>query len=490
MLEHALTRRRLVAALALATAGLAACSQTEVREQPDAVSAETAHIKVSDVKGIASTTADPGRATSTTNNPPDANLSPEPFAKPYRSSDLMYASATDFAGSGFGHSLTEQESVSHDYDSVQAQVPYDALQKSRDLGLDADSNRYWIGDGNESLQLAAAATEEADTAKSAECAAFGTDIDADVGEIIRAGCKPTTGQMARLMDNPIGNVAMLFTQFDLYRMENPTNGKSANKGNYMGIAQFPKAVNEDWNLINRIVWNVPSMPLDQDKIDQAADRAARTIGSGEGGAVLPPSLTGAAPIDLFDGRTTGFGDIYYVGLFAPKKPIKLDGGGKLLWGAGFDLSFPTASEDILGTGKWSAGPSALGVYLGPKWKVGALVQQYWSYAGDDDRDDVNMTNIQYLYYYSLNETTSIGAAPNILANWEQDSDNVFTVPIGIGINKTVQMGKVPVRFGLEYHYNVVTPNDVVGSEWDLRFYIIPAAPSALFEWMTKPIFGG
>ena len=55
-------------------------------------------------------------------------------------------------------------------------------------------------------------------------------------------------------------------------MENPVNGKTANKWNYMGIAQFPKAVTEDWNLINRVVWNVPSMPLDQDKIEALKEK--------------------------------------------------------------------------------------------------------------------------------------------------------------------------------------------------------------------------
>jgi hypothetical protein len=41
-----------------------------------------------------------------------------------------------------------------------------------------------------------------------------------------------------------------------------------------------------------------------------------------------------------------------------------------------------------------------------KWKVGALVQQYWDFAGDSDRDSVNMMNLQYFYMYSLDETTS------------------------------------------------------------------------------------
>jgi hypothetical protein len=312
-----------------------------------------------------------------------------------------------------------------------------------------------------------------------QCAAFAADPDADVGEIIRAGCQPSLAQMSALMDNPLGNVAMLFTQFDMYQLKDPESGRTEDKYNYMGIAQFPKGLGENWNLINRIVWNVPSMPLDQGKIDRAA-RAAPFSDILDG--VAPPAGAPAAPIDLVGGRTTGFGDMYYVGLFSPKKPIDCLN-GKCVWGVGFDVMFPTASEEILGTGKWGAGPSALGVYLGPKWKLGALVQQYWDFAGDNDRDNVNLMNLQYFYMYSLNETTSIGAAPNIIGNFEQSSGNKWTLPVGLGINKTINIGKVPVRFGLEAYYSVIKPDDVVGTEWNYRFYMIPAAPSALFSWM-------
>ncbi len=319
---------------------------------------------------------------------------------------------------------------------------------------------------------------EATAPTTAECTAFEQDADADLGEVLKAGCKPTLAQMSALMDNPLGNVAMWINQYDYYNLTNELNGKSGDKHNYMGILQFPKGLNENWNLINRFVYNVPSFPLDQDKIDNAFANFSSTPGGG--GGISPPA--GASPIDIFGGRTTGFGDLYYVGLVAPKKPIKLESGANLLWAAGLDLGFPTASEDILGTGKWLGGPTALGVYMGPKWKLGALVQHYWDFAGDDDRDDVNLTNLQLFYYYSLNETMSIGAGPNIIANWEQDSDNAFTVPVGIGINKTFQFGKIPVRFGAEIYYSVIRP-DTVGTEWGFRFYVIPAVPSALFDWM-------
>jgi len=322
------------------------------------------------------------------------------------------------------------------------------------------------------------ATDEAKSTPSADCSKFSTKPDANIGPIIRAGCKPSLQQMSALMDNPVGNVAMWWNQVDYYHLENPTFDKSDHKTNYMGIVQWPQAITSNWNLINRVVYNVARLPLDDGNVDD--------FGTGPG-AILPPTNFPDAPIDVFGGSTTGLGDSYYVGLFSPKAPTKL-GKGNLVWGLGFDAGFPTASKNVLGSEKYTAGPSALGVYLGPKWKVGALAQHYWSYAGDGDRSDVNMTNLQYFYYYALSPTLNIGAGPNIIANWEQKGDDRFTVPVGIGINTTVNFGKVPVRLGLELYKSVIKPDDVPGSDYSVRFYIIPAIPSALFDWMEKPLF--
>jgi hypothetical protein len=320
------------------------------------------------------------------------------------------------------------------------------------------------------------------------CAAFRADVDADLGEVLKAGCEPTLAQMSALMDNPIGNVAMLFNQYDAYNIKEPDGGLDEFQHNYMLLAQFPKKLTPKWNLINRVVLNYTSVPLDQDDMDDFLpppgfenDTFDYQTLSGVNPSYSAPSFP--LPVEVFEGRTTNLGDSYYVGLFAPNEPIKLDSGAKLLWGLGFDLGFDTAQEDVLGTGKWTAGPSALGVYLGEVFKGGALVQHYWDYAGDGDRDDVNMTNIQAIYYWSISETASIGAGPNIIANWEQDSDNTWTVPVGIGINKTFQFGKLPVRIGLEYYHTVVEPDDIPGSDWSVRFFVIPAVPSALFDWM-------
>jgi hypothetical protein len=138
--------------------------------------------------------------------------------------------------------------------------------------------------------------------------------------------------------------------------------------------------------------------------------------------------------------------------------------------------WPTASKDLFGTEKYSAGPAALGLYMGPKWKFGALGQQWWSYAGDSDREDVSRMNLQYFWFYKLGNLWQIGAAPNITANWEADSDNRWTVPLGIGVNKTVRIGRLPVRFAVELHKTVVQP-DTFGMDWNLRFVVIPVIPN-------------
>ena len=313
---------------------------------------------------------------------------------------------------------------------------------------------------------------------SEQCLRLRGDPDADLGEVMGAGCEPTLAQMSALMDNPLGNVAMWMNQYDSYQVKNDANGAKEIQANYMGILQFPVGISEDWNIINRVIYNVASAPIDQDKLDDLSLPPSGTLPGH-----INPESGAPALVDAASGRTTGFGDMYYVGLFSKKDPVKLSNGAKFVWGVGFDVGVPTATEDVIGTGKWTAGPSLLAVYLGEKWKGGALLTNYWDFAGEDDRDDVRLSNLQYLYYYSLSDTVSIGAGPNIIMDWEQSGSDRFTVPVGLGINKTINIGKVPVRFGIELMYSVHRPDEIPGTEWDLRFYIIPAVPSALFGWM-------
>ena len=129
------------------------------------------------------------------------------------------------------------------------------------------------------------------------------------------------------------------------------------------------------------------------------------------------------------GSEFGLGDINTTLFLSPAKP------GKIIWGAGPVLSFPTASDRVLGTDQWSAGPSVVALTIQGPWVVGALANNLWSYAGDDDREDVNQFLLQYFINYNLPDGWYISSAPIITANWEADSGNKWTVPFGGGVGK-------------------------------------------------------
>ena len=95
------------------------------------------------------------------------------------------------------------------------------------------------------------------------------------------------------------------------------------------------------------------------------------------------------------GDVFGLGDIQLSLFLSPAKS------GALIWGIGPIFEFPTATDDALGSDKWSAGPSAAALTIQGPWVLGALVNPLWSFAGDDDRADVNQTLIQPIVNYNL-----------------------------------------------------------------------------------------
>ena len=72
------------------------------------------------------------------------------------------------------------------------------------------------------------------------------------------------------------------------------------------------------------------------------------------------------------------------------------------FGIGPLLNIPTASEDATGSGKWSAGiANVLFSAQSPKFQYGYLLTWQASFAGDDDRDDVNVAAFQPILIYQL-----------------------------------------------------------------------------------------
>lgn len=174
--------------------------------------------------------------------------------------------------------------------------------------------------------------------------------------------------------------------------------------------------------------------------------------------ILPVRWQGALVEGI--GSVSGLGDLSYTPYFSPAAA------GKLIWGLGPAFSFPTATDDRLGSGKWAAGPGVVLLTAPGNWVIGALAQNTWSFAGDEDRSDVNFFFSQYFVTYNLQEGWYLTSGPIITANWEADSGDQWTVPFGGGAGKLHRFGKLPIDFQVQVFYNVVKPE--FGADWSLR----------------------
>lgn len=67
------------------------------------------------------------------------------------------------------------------------------------------------------------------------------------------------------------------------------------------------------------------------------------------------------PAGTFGDGAFGLGDINYSAYFSPAKDSRSD------WGFGPSITFPSATNDQLGSGKWSAGPTAALLHIRPPW---------------------------------------------------------------------------------------------------------------------------
>ena len=232
--------------------------------------------------------------------------------------------------------------------------------------------------------------------------------------------------LAKAAQNPVADLISL-------PLQNNTNfgvGPGDDVQNVLNIQPvMPVELSENWNLITRTIAPVIYQPE------------------------LVPGY----------GSEFGLGDINTTLFLSPAKP------GKILWGLGPVLSFPTATDKVLGTDKWSAGPSAVALTIRGPWVVGALASNLWSYAGDDDRENVNQFLFQYFINYNLPKGWYISSAPIITANWKADSGDKWTVPFGGGVGKIFRIGKQPMNAQVQAFYNVEKPDN--GPDWTLRLQL-------------------
>jgi hypothetical protein len=238
-----------------------------------------------------------------------------------------------------------------------------------------------------------------------------------------------TLELARKAQNPVSNLISFPIQYNANLGVGPSD-KTTQLVNLQPVV--PLQLSDKWSLINRAIVPISYVP----------------------NSVFPPGFASGAEL--------GFGDTTYQGFFAPsRKP------GQLIWGAGPVVTFPTATADKLGTGKWLAGVSAAGLTMKGKWVMGALATQQWSVAGNSARPDVSLGTVQPFVVKNMNDGWYVLSAPTVSANWEAPSDERWTVPIGAGFGRIFAIGDQKVNLSLAGYRNVVKPTNA--ADWQIQF---------------------
>jgi hypothetical protein len=193
---------------------------------------------------------------------------------------------------------------------------------------------------------------------------------------------------------------------------------------------IPVRVSENWNLITRIITPIIYQPTVSQPVNQGA---------------------------------FGFGDMNPSFFFSPAKP------GKIIWGAGPTFVLPTATNSVLGQGKWSAGPTLVVLAQPGKWTVGALVNNVWSFAGQSSRQEVNQMLFQYFINYNLQKGWFLTWQPTLTANWQNTNGGRWVVPVGGGVGRIMKIGFQPVSLTGQFYGNAVHPPGA--SPWGMRLQI-------------------
>ncbi len=161
-------------------------------------------------------------------------------------------------------------------------------------------------------------------------------------------------------------------------------------------------------------------------------------------ASLPINTFPTAP----DGdKETGIGDFNIFGAYL----IDI-GNPAVSFGIGPQLTAPTASKDELGSGKWSAGlANVLFNASSAKFQYGYLLTWQASFAGESDRDDVNIAAFQPFAFYQLGGGTYLRSVPIWVYNFENDN---YSVPLGLGVGQVIKKGKTVYNIFAEPQFSV------------------------------------
>jgi hypothetical protein len=281
-------------------------------------------------------------------------------------------------------------------------------------------------------------------------------------------------ELAKQLSNPISSLISLPFQGNYDAGAGPTDDGWKFTLNVQPV--IPVSISERWNLITRLIFpiiaqedlfyrEVPEFPgLPSDVRNQ-----------------IPPGLRGAAEDaaeDLYNDAIkknpqnryqSGLGDTTMSFFFSPKEP----GPGGLIWGAGPVVLVPTATHPFMGGEKWGAGPTAVGLVQTNGWTVGALANHIWSFAGEDDRNDISVTFLQPFISYTTKTHTTFTVNSEATYDWNESQ---WTVPLNAMVSQLLKIGKQPISVQLGGRYYAEGPSGA--PEWGVRFAVTLLFPTA------------
>jgi hypothetical protein len=208
--------------------------------------------------------------------------------------------------------------------------------------------------------------------------------------------------LAKKLANPVASLISVPLQLNYDSDIGPSDG-SRWQLNVQPV--IPISLNEDWNVISRTI--VPI--LSQEDIPNGNDQ-------------------------------NGLGDTTQSFFFSPKEPTK----SGLIWGVGPVFLIPTATDDTLGSDKWGLGPTVVLLKQQGPWTYGALANQIWTVAGDDDRQDVSSLFVQPFLAYTTPKAWTFTLNSESTYDWKNDD---LAVPINAFASKVLRFGDQLVSLG-------------------------------------------
>ena len=269
-----------------------------------------------------------------------------------------------------------------------------------------------------------------------------------------AGTGESLTELNKKLTNPVSDFWSISFQQNNFRVSTLPGQADRWNSNLNFQPMLPVALTRNWNLVTR-----PVIPLFDSR--------------------PYPATVAGPPLGTEVQKTTGLGDMALSVVLSPNRSLC----GNWLLGVGPTFVFPTATSVHTGAGKWQAGPALLFGYLSKRWILASFTQNWTSFAGDGSRPDANSMNLQPIAAWFFPHGWSVGYSGNILANWQAEPGQVWTVPLGIGVGKVVRVGQMPVKIGLAGQWMPVHPDDF-GQKWDIQLFVAPIIP----KLVKNPLF--